>query len=125
ATSIPNDSLFPSQWGLNNTGQSAGTPDADVDAPEAWDRTTGSDTVVVAVVDSGVDYQHPDLADNILRDGSGAVVGYDFANNDADPMDDNDHGTHCAGIIGARGNNGIGISGICQRVKIMPLKFLA
>jgi subtilisin family serine protease len=124
ASEIPNDTDFGSQWALNNTGQSGGTPGADIHAPAAWDRSTGSDSVIVAVVDSGVDYRHPDLTDNILRDSSGAVVGYDFANNDADPMDDNDHGTHCAGIIGARGNNGIGISGVCQRVKIMPLKFM-
>jgi hypothetical protein len=129
ACAIPNDPRFPEQWGLHNTGQTVdgivGVPDADIDAPEAWSVTPGSDAVVVAVLDSGVDYTHPDLKDNILRDGKGKLVGHDFINNDDDPMDDNDHGTHVAGIIGARGNNGVGISGVSQRVKIMPLKVLA
>jgi subtilisin family serine protease len=124
ATAIPSDPLFDEQWGLHNRGQSRGNADADMDAPEAWDTTTGSESVRVAVVDTGVDYQHPDLADNVLRAANGAIIGYDFENGDADPMDDNEHGTHCAGNIGARGNNGLGISGVCQRVKIMPLKFL-
>jgi subtilisin family serine protease len=123
-TAIPNDPRFGELWGLHNTGQSGGTPDADIDAPEAWEITTGSEDVVVAVIDTGVDYNHPDLTENILRDGDGNVVGYDYRNNDADPMDDHDHGTHCAGTIGARGNNGIGVTGVTHRVKIMPLKFL-
>ncbi|MFN3652489.1 MAG: S8 family serine peptidase [Armatimonadota bacterium] len=115
---VPNDPNFSSLWGLHNAS------DTDIDAPEAWNRTTGSDQVVVAVIDSGVDYNHPDLRDNILRDGSSRVVGYDYANNDSDPMDDHGHGTHCAGTIGARGNNSIGVVGVAHRVKIMPLKFL-
>lgn len=120
----PNDAYFSNQWNLENTGQTGGISGADIGAPAAWDVIQGSDKVTVAVIDTGVDYSHPDLTDNILRDSTGAVVGYDFANADADPMDDNGHGTHCAGILGARGNNGAGISGVCQRVKIMPLKFL-
>jgi subtilisin family serine protease len=124
AAVVPNDPQFTSQWALENSGQSGGTLDADVDAPQAWDTTAGSDQVIVAVIDSGVDYNHPDLQQNILRNGSGAVVGYDYANGDSDPMDDESHGTHVAGIVGARGDNGVGVAGISQRVKIMPLKFL-
>jgi subtilisin family serine protease len=124
ATALPNDERFDALWGMHNTGQSFGTPDADIDAAEAWNTTTGSDSVIVAVIDTGVDYTHSDLTDNILRDANGRVVGHDFANNDNDPMDDEGHGTHCAGTIGARGNNGIGVAGVCWRVKIMPLKFL-
>src|SRR5262249_9769887 len=116
---IPNDPNFSSMWGLNNTGQTGGTPDADIDAPEAWDVTTGSSRVVVAVLDTGVDYTHPDLAANIWTNpgeipGNGIdddhngyvddVHGYDFVNNDPDPMDDQGHGTHVAGTIGAVGN---------------------
>jgi subtilisin family serine protease len=119
--------------------QTGGTSGADISATKAWDITTGSNTIVVAVIDTGVDYTHPDLAANIWTnpgeipdngiddDGNGYVDdvhGYDFINNDNDPMDDNGHGTHCAGVIGAIGNNGIGIAGVAWKVKIMPLKFL-
>jgi subtilisin family serine protease len=109
---IPNDPYFLNQWGLNN-----GSSDADIDAPEAWDISTGNNSVIVAVIDTGVDYGHWDLDDN-------CIAGYDYCNNDNDPMDDNSHGTHVAGIIGAKGNNGIGIAGVIWQVKIMPLKFL-
>jgi subtilisin family serine protease len=131
---IPNDPSFLNLWALRNTGQGAygssscttcSKPGADISASEAWDLGTGSADVIVAVIDSGVDYTHPDLAANILRDGSNKVIGYDFANNDDNPMDDLGHGTHCAGIIGAVGNNGIGIAGVNWKVKIMPLKFLS
>ena len=136
---IPNDPSFGSLWGLNNGGQSGGVADADIDAPEAWDTTTGSRSVVIAVVDTGVDYTHRDLAANAWRnpgeiagdgldnDGNGFVddvVGWDFANRDADPMDDNGHGTHVAGTIGAVGSNGTGVVGVNWQVSIMPLKFL-
>ena len=114
----PNDPYYSYLWGLHNTGQTGGTADADIDAPEAWAVSTGSSSVIVAVVDTGVDYTHPDLAAN-------CVSGYDFINNDADPMDDNGHGTHCAGTIGAVGNNGIGVIGVAPGTKIMPLKFLS
>ena len=124
AVFIPDDPRFPELWGLHNTGQSSGTVDADIDAPEAWDIATGSANVVVAVIDTGVDYNHPDLAANILRDGSGVVVGYDFYNADADPMDDHSHGTHVAGTVGAVGNNGVGVVGVSPTVRIMPVKFL-
>ncbi len=135
----PADPYFNSaQWPLNNTGSNGGTPDADIDAPEAWDVQTGSADVLVAVIDSGIDYTHEDLAANIWvnpgetlngidDDGNGYVddiQGWDFANNDNDPFDDRGHGTHVAGIIGARGNNGIGIAGVNWTVTLMPLKFL-
>jgi len=135
----PNDPSFPSLYGLNNTGQTGGTPDADIDAPEAWDLTIGSRSIVVGVIDTGVDYNHPDLAANIWtnpveiagdgidNDGNGYVDdvhGWDFYNNDADPMDDNGHGTHVSGTIGAVGNNGVGVAGVNWQVQIMGLKFL-
>ncbi len=135
---IPNDPLFSLQWGLHNTGQSGGTADADVDAPEAWDLETGDD-VVIAVFDTGTDYTHPDLAPNLWTnpgeiagnglddDGNGFVDdvhGYDFINDDGDPMDDRFHGTHVAGIAAARGNDGVGIAGVNWSAKIMILKFL-
>lgn len=137
---IPNDPRFGELWGLHNTGQLGGTPDADIDAPEAWDLTQGSNTVLVAVVDTGVEYTHQDLAGNIWSnpaeangitgfddDGNGYVDdlrGWDFVNDDNDPMDDRDHGTHVSGTIGARANNGKGVAGVSWNVKIMPLKFL-
>ena len=135
----PDDSNFNRHWGLNNTGQTGGTPDADIDAVEAWDITTGSSDVVVGVIDTGVDYNHPDLVDNIWtnpgeiagdgidNDGNGYVDdvhGYDFANDDGDPFDDDGHGTHVAGTIAARGNNGIGATGVSWSAQIMGLKFL-
>jgi subtilisin family serine protease len=139
ATVLPDDYLFNELWGLHNTGQTGGTSDCDIDAPEAWDLTHGSSDVIVAVIDSGVDYTHPDLAANIWKNtgeiaGDGKdndnngyiddVVGWDFANNDNNPVDDNGHGTHCAGTIGAVGNNGIGVAGVMWTARIMPLKFL-
>ncbi|MHC4475592.1 MAG: S8 family serine peptidase [Planctomycetota bacterium] len=110
--SIPNDPLYAMQWSLNK-----------IDAPEAWDLQTGSLDTIIAVVDTGVDYSHRDLDDNMWTDGSGHY-GYDFINNDNDPIDDHGHGTHCAGIIAAEGNNGFDIAGICWNARIMALKFL-
>jgi subtilisin family serine protease len=144
---VPNDPGFQNLWGLDNFGQTVnfvpGTPDADIDAPEAWAVTTGSPDVTVAVVDTGIDYTHPDLAANIWlnpgencpgcrndgidNDHNGYVDdwrGWDFVNNDNDPMDDHGHGTHVAGTIGAVGDNGIGVAGVNWHVKLMPLKFL-
>lgn len=120
----PNDPLYPQLYGMHNTGQTGGTVDADIDAPEAWDIQRGSSSVVIAVIDTGVDYNHADLTQNILRV-NGNVVGYDYANNDNNPMDDNGHGTHCSGTIGGVGNNAIGVAGVCHNVRIMPCKFLS
>ena len=115
-------------WGLNNTGQDSGTIDADIDGPEAWKVPTSgtAEEVIVAVIDSGVDYNHLDLLENIWKNPDTSapdVRGYDFHNNDADPMDDNGHGTHVAGTIAAA-NNGQGVVGVNWTAKIMPLKFL-
>ncbi|MFO0422913.1 MAG: S8 family serine peptidase [Planctomycetia bacterium] len=139
-SALPNDPSFSRLWGLHNIGQSGGVADADIDAPEAWDRTRGSRNVVVAVIDTGIDYSHPDLAANVWTNpgevaGDGIdndrngyiddVRGWDFANNDADPMDDNGHGTHVSGTIGAVGDNGVGVAGVNWQVSIMGLKFLS
>jgi subtilisin family serine protease/sugar lactone lactonase YvrE len=137
--SIPNDAIFNDLWGMRNIGQTGGTPGADVDATGAWQHETGSGEVIVAVIDSGVDYLHPDLAANIYQnssetangsdsDGNGYVDdvrGWDFHGNDNNPMDDHFHGTHVAGTVGARGNNNVGVAGVIWNVKIMPLKFLS
>lgn len=124
----PNDTRFSELWGLKNTGQTingvAGQVDADIDADVAWGQTTGSHNVVVAVIDTGVDYNHPDLTNNILLDNMNAVVGFDFVDNDADPFDENHHGTHCSGTIGAEGNNNQGVIGVSPTVSIMPMRFL-
>jgi subtilisin family serine protease len=135
---IANDTNIGSQWGLSNTGASGGVVGADIGAAQAWQSGTSS-TVIVGVLDTGVDYNHPDLAANIWQNGNeiagngidddrnGYVDdrrGWDFANNDANPMDDNGHGTHVAGTIGAVGNNGIGVSGVAWSVRLMPLKFM-
>jgi len=134
---LPNDPRFDEQWALVNNGQNGGTKGADISATLAWATTKGSDDVVVAVLDSGVDYTHPDLAVNIwtrpenikeYEDSDlGAIDdqhGYNAIDNDGDPMDENGHGTHCAGIIGAEGGNNEGITGVNWNVKIMPLRFM-
>jgi len=139
-STFPDDPEFDDLWGMHNTGQTDGTEDADIDAPQAWDIQTGSKDIIVAVLDTGVDYNHPDLKNNIwinetemngepdVDDDDNGVIddiyGYDFCNDDSDPMDDNSHGTHCAGTIGAVGNNNEGVAGVCWNVKIMALKFL-
>ena len=133
-----NDPKLSEQWSLHNEGQRGGKREADIRALSAWARTTGSERVVVAVIDSGVDYTHPDLINNIwVRPAKIAeymdeelgtiddVNGYNAVDNSGDPMDDNGHGTHCAGIIGAQGDNSIGIAGINWTVEIMPLKFIS
>jgi subtilisin family serine protease len=157
--SAPNDPNFGNLWGLKNTGQviagEAGTIDADIDASQdgtnvdAWDITRGSTAVTAALVDTGIDIGHPDLAANVWvnagevpgngvdDDANGYVDdrnGWDFAHNDNSVYDsgeacgsskNDEHGTHVAGIIGAVGNNGIGVAGVNWTVKLMPLKFLA
>ena len=120
---IPNDTNFGELWGMYNTGQSGGTPGADISATKAWDIATGSSSIIVAVTDTGVDYTHQDLAANMWKDPNGHF-GYDFVNNDSDPMDDEGHGTHVSGTIGAVGNNAIGVTGVCWHVKIMAVKIL-
>ncbi|HDZ44671.1 MAG TPA: LEPR-XLL domain-containing protein [Phycisphaerae bacterium] len=139
-STMPNDGGFSSLWGLNNTGQTGGLADADIDAPEAWDLTTGSADVVIAIVDTGIDYTHPDLAanmwvnpgeiagDGIDNDGNGYIddiYGYDFINGDSDPYDDHSHGTHVAGTIGAVGNDAAGVAGVNWTTKLMAMKFLS
>ncbi len=128
---VPNDAQFLLQWALDNTGQNGGTSGCDIDATQAWNITTGSRNVVVAVVDSGVDYTDPDLAANIWtnpnagQDGfSGDLHGYNFVADNGNPMDSNGHGTFVAGEIGAVGNNGAGVTGVDWNVTIMPLEFL-
>jgi Zn-dependent metalloprotease/subtilisin family serine protease len=139
ALRTPNDTRFGELWGMQNTGQTGGTTDADIDAPEAWDVATGSRDIVVAVIDTGVDYTHEDLAANMWRnpgeipgngvddDGNGYiddVYGINAITGSGNPMDDHDHGTHCAGTIGGVGNNGVGVAGVCWNVQIMALKFI-
>lgn len=132
----PNDPRFNETWGLKDLT----APDADIDAEHAWDVTTGSSAVKVCVIDTGIDYTHPDLAGNawanpgeiagngIDDDSNGYVddvYGYDFVNNDGDPFDDNNHGSHCSGTIGAKGNNGIGVAGVNWNVSLFSAKFLS
>jgi subtilisin family serine protease len=137
AASGPNDPMFGDQWSLKNTGQRGGTPEADISALAAWEKTKGSEKVVVAVLDSGVDYTHPDLINNMWvrppnmarysDDELGTIDdahGFNAVTDTGDPMDDNGHGTHCAGIIGAEGDNDKGIAGVNWKVEIMPLKFI-
>jgi len=144
-TATPNDPFFPLQWGLHNSGQLGGTPGADIKAVAAWDITQGSRDVIVAIIDTGVEIFHPDIAPNLWYnieelqgagnyanwrpngiddDGNGYVddvVGWDFFSNNNDPGDLVGHGTHVAGIAAAAGNNGRGVAGVSWRSRIMPL----
>lgn len=134
---LPHDPQFNDQWALANSGQKGGKQGADISATLAWATTTGTDKLVVAVLDTGVDYTHEDLVENMwVRPATMApyhdnelgtiddLNGFNAIDTAADPMDDNGHGTHCAGIIGAEGENSIGIAGVNWKVQIMPLKFL-
>lgn len=162
----PSDTYFMDQWSLNNMGQNGCTEGLDINVMNVWEKTTGSDSVVVGIIDTGIDWHHPDLVDNIWQnlgedaDGDGRtiqwdytfnrwvfdpddlngvddddwdnndttyvddLIGWDFVNADNNPMDDNSHGTHVSGIIGASGNNDIGITGINWKVSMMALKAL-
>jgi subtilisin family serine protease len=149
---LPNDPGFKDMWALRNIGQTtpigypdetaAGIPGVDIDAESAWNVTQGSESVVVGIVDEGIDFNHPDLAANIWTNPSddadlgfpGDIHGWDFYHNDATVFDNpsnasgptapDSHGTHVAGTIGAVGNNGRGVTGVNWRVKLMSLKIL-
>ena len=142
ALATPNDPRYldGSLYGLNNTGQNGGTSDADIDAPEAWDVRREAPGIIVAVIDTGINTDHEDLADNLWVN-AGEIAG-DGIDNDAngyiddvhginaitgsgDPADDHGHGSHCAGTVGGRGDNGKGIAGVAWNVKLMGLKFLS
>ncbi len=149
ASDYPNDALFDQQWGLNNTGQALqgvsnfpgipGTTGADIGAAQAWDITTGSRAIVVGVVDTGFDYNHPDLMANVWSAPADFTVtingqaitclagshGFNAITRTCDPMDDAGHGTHVSGIIGASGNNGAGVSGVSRVASLMSSKFLS
>lgn len=141
----PKDTSFKKQWGMKNDGKngsifSSGLAGEDINILRAWSVTRGSKDVKIAVIDTGVDYTHPELKDQIDvntaelngkpgvdDDGNGFIddiYGYDFANKDADPKDGHGHGTHCAGVIGAS-HNDAGVAGIMANVKILPIKFLS
>jgi subtilisin family serine protease len=140
---LPNDPRFGEMWGLHNTGQSGGTADADIDAPEAWAAIPAGPEVRVAVLDDGVEYTHPDLAGNIWTnpgeipnngiddDGNGYVDdvrGWDTADNDNNPapsVASDSHGTHVAGTVAAVTNNGIGVAGVGKRIKVIPIRMYA
>ncbi|HTG45742.1 MAG TPA: S8 family peptidase, partial [Verrucomicrobiae bacterium] len=134
---VPDDFEFSKMYALRNLGGGEAKTNADIHATEAWRFTTGKKSVLVAVIDTGIDYLHEDLRENIWinpgeipfngvdDDGNGYIddyYGYDFVSNDSDPYDDNEHGTHVAGIIGAQGNNGLGTVGVCWDVSLMALK---
>jgi len=138
-SSPPTDPSFPLQWDLANTGQTGGTPGADIGILRAWDVTTGDPNVVVATIDTGIDYTTPDLVPNTWRnpldcdtnrvdnDADGVADdchGINVLTHTGDPMDDHGHGTHVAGTIGASANNGVGTAGIAWRVGIVACKFL-
>jgi len=133
-STVPNDPSFGQLWGMQNTGQSVlgtvGTPGADIKAEPAWSVTKGTKNVVVGVVDTGIDYTHPDLAANVWSNPGGiggcptGSHGYNAITSTCDPMDDNNHGSHVSGTIGAVGNNGIGVVGVNWTTSIMALKFL-
>jgi subtilisin family serine protease len=139
AQAVPNDPSFSQLWGLQNTGQGGGYADDDIKATQAWDLFTSDPNLRIGVIDTGIDYTHPDLAANVWTNpgeipGNGIdddhngyvddVHGYNFVANTGDPMDDSFHGTHVAGTIGAAGNNGVGIAGVNWHCKMVAIKFM-
>lgn len=114
---VPNDEKFPQQWALNNTGQTGGKTDADIDAPEGWFVLTGQSSFSIAVVDTGISSLHEDLAGKV-------GAGYNAINGSGNAEDDNGHGTHVAGIAAAQSNNGKGIAGVCWGCSLVPVKVL-
>ena len=125
AYTTPNDPYYNSQWGHNNIGQavtpngnSVGIDDSDTDTDLAWDITQGSENITIAIIDTGVNGNHEEFQGKM-------VPGYDFVDNDTDASDGNMHGTACAGIAAAQGNNGVGIAGVAWNCKIMPIKSLS
>jgi len=124
-TATPNDTLFQEQYALHNTGQSIGAPGspsgtdrADIKAPEGWEETKGTNSTLIAILDTGIDLLHPDLQSKVLSGGR------DFANDDFDASDDHWHGTHVAGIAAAETNNTEGIAGVAWNCKLLPVKVL-
>lgn len=129
-TAIPNDPKFAELWGMQNGGQSdtsgrSGKIGADIKAPQAWALEKGSRSIVVAVIDTGVDYTHKDLKNNIWTIPGGTAHGYNAITGVEDPMDDHSHGSHCSGTIGGEGDNGEGVAGVNWQVSIMGVKFLS
>ncbi len=126
AATFPDDPRFVdgTLWALENTGQNSGLADADTDAPEAWDILRAATNVIVAIVDSGVRYTHEDLAQNLWRNPFDGSHGLNAINGTTNVLDDYGHGTHLAGIIGAAGNNGKGVTGVAWSAQIMACKFL-
>ena len=114
----PNDARFGEQWALRNTGQNGGQFGSDINAGSAWTMTTGSKATVIAVIDSGIDFTHPDLANNQWHHG------WDFVTNSAEIKDEQGHGTAVAGIIAAEGNNSLGVTGVMWRASLMSLRVL-
>ena len=146
ANKLSNDPMLESLWGLKNFGQKdssnkVGVAGVDIGAEQAWDITTGSKKMIVAVIDTGVDFQHPDLVDNLwvneaekngqagVDDDNNGVVddvhGFNAITGTGNADDDQGHGSHCAGTIGGKGNNGIGVVGVNWDVQIMAVKFLS
>ncbi len=121
ANLVPNDTYYPEQWAHNNYGQAGpgnvGVPDCDTDTEEAWDITTGSNEITIAILDTGVNGNHSEFAGKM-------VAGWDFINNDDNASDDFGHGTSCAGIAAAIGNNNSGVAGVSWESLIMPVKIL-